>query len=80
LFKTFLKLIFKRKFDGKAMITLPDVGLVINKLMGSGYLSQYSKREFKIKYTNICNKIVRRQKRLELLQNLELNIFKVEFA
>ena len=29
-------------------ITLPDIGLVIEKLMGGGYVSQYSKREFRL--------------------------------
>ncbi len=36
------------------MFTLPDVGLVINKLMGSGYVSQYSRNKFKLNYeTNL---------------------------
>jgi transient receptor potential cation channel subfamily M protein 3 len=36
---------------------LPDIGLVIEKLMGSGYVSEYSKREFKAKYYRyLCKK------------------------
>ena len=36
---------------------MPDIGLVIEKLMGSGYVSEYSKREFKAKYYRyLCKK------------------------
>ena len=33
--------------DSGYHITLPDIGLVVEKLMGGGYVSEYSKREFR---------------------------------
>jgi hypothetical protein len=36
--------------DSNYQISLPDIGLVVEKLMGGGYISEYSKREFKLKY------------------------------
>jgi hypothetical protein len=36
--------------DANYQITLLDIGLVIEKLIGSGYVSEYSKRDFKTKY------------------------------
>ena len=47
----------KSKIDTNYQITLPDIGLVTEKLMGSGYVSEYSKREFKAKYYRyLCKK------------------------
>ena len=36
--------------DANHKVTLFDIGLVIEKLVGSGYLSEYSKREFKTRF------------------------------
>ncbi len=36
--------------DQNYNISLTDIGLVIEKLMGGGYVSEYSKREFKYRY------------------------------
>jgi transient receptor potential cation channel subfamily M member 3 len=38
-------------------ITLPDIGLVVEKLIGGGYVSEYSKRSFKLKYIKFLEKI-----------------------
>lgn len=45
-----------KKIDSNHQVTLPDIGLVIEKLMGSGYISEYSKREFKAKYYKYLTK------------------------
>jgi hypothetical protein len=44
--------------DSNYRISLLDIGLVIDKLMGNGYVSEYSKKEFKAKYFKIIYKKV----------------------
>lgn len=39
-------------------ISLLDIGLVVEKLIGHGYVSEYSKREFKAKYLKYLFKSV----------------------
>jgi hypothetical protein len=52
-----VKDVIKSKITTNYHILLPDIGLVIEKLMGSGYVSEYSKREFKTKYYRyLCKK------------------------
>ncbi len=41
-----------KRIDHNYRISLLDIGLVIEKLIGNGYVSQYSKKEFKMKYAN----------------------------
>ena len=38
------------------MYTLHDIGLVINKLMGGAYRSQYTRKEFRILYTRVMKR------------------------
>ena len=39
-------------------ISLLDIGLVIEKLTGNGYVSEYSKKEFKSRYLKYLFKLV----------------------
>ena len=45
-----------KKIDSNHRVTLLDIGLVVEKLVGSGYVSEYSKREFKSKYNKFLHK------------------------
>ena len=38
------------------MYTLHDIGLVINKLMGGAYRSQYTRKEFRFLYTRVMKR------------------------
>lgn len=44
--------------DSNHQVTLLDIGLVIEKLIGSGYVSEYSKKEFKTRYVKYLLKTV----------------------
>lgn len=44
-----------KKIDSNYKISLLDIGLVVEKLVGSGYVSEYSKREFKSRFLNNFN-------------------------
>jgi hypothetical protein len=44
--------------DANHNISLTDIGLVVEKLMGSGYISEYSKKDFKHKYVKYLYRIV----------------------
>ena len=48
--------------DVNYKVTLFDIGLVIEKLIGSGYLSKYATREFKAKYNRFNVKKVSTKK------------------
>ena len=37
---------------------MPEIGLVVEKLVGSGYVSEYSKKEFKSKFHEFASKKV----------------------
>lgn len=39
-----------KRMDSNYHISLIDIGLVIEKLVGNGYVSEYSKKDFKNKY------------------------------
>lgn len=42
-----------KKMDTNHKITLPNIGLVVEKLIGSGYVSEYSKKEFRQRYNRM---------------------------
>jgi hypothetical protein len=44
--------------DTNHNISLTDIGLVVEKLMGSGYISEYSTKDFKHKYLKYLYRIV----------------------
>ena len=44
--------------DSNHKISLLDIGLVIEKLIGHGYVSEYSKKDFKTRYQNFIFKMV----------------------
>ena len=44
-----------KKIDSNYKVSLLEIGLVVEKLIGSGYVSEYSKREFKARYMNYLN-------------------------
>ena len=48
-----------KRMDSNHSISLIDIGLVIEKLIGSGYVSEYSKKDFKSKYLRFLYKMVR---------------------
>ena len=39
-----------KKVDSNYKVTLLDIGMVVEHLIGNGYVSEYSKRGFKAKY------------------------------
>ncbi|CAF0758756.1 unnamed protein product [Brachionus calyciflorus] len=45
-----------KKISPNHRVTLFDIGLVFEKLMGNGYVSEYSKKEFKSKYSKYLTK------------------------
>ncbi len=47
--------------DANYKVTLCDIGLVIEKLIGNGYLSDYSKRDFRAKYSKLNDKKVNKR-------------------
>lgn len=47
-----------KKMDSNHKITLLDIGLVVEKLIGNGYVSEYSKREFRSRYNKFLSKKV----------------------
>lgn len=42
-----------KKMDSNHKITLPNIGLVVEKLIGNGYVSEYSKKEFRQRYNRM---------------------------
>ena len=54
-------LYFKKKMEVNHTITLVEIGLVIEKLIGSGYISEYSKKDFKQKYLKFLYRSVRKK-------------------
>lgn len=57
--------------DSSHRISLLDIGLVIEKLIGNGYLSEYCKREFKTKYNKYIMKKVTTITKLSILYRLK---------
>jgi hypothetical protein len=52
-YSTYFNLIFSLLFLQAAMTgvyTLPDIGLIFEKLMGHGYRSNYTRRRFRTRY------------------------------
>ena len=45
--------------DSNHRISLIEIGLVVEKLIGNGYVSEYSKREFRTRYNKYSLKKVK---------------------
>lgn len=58
--------------DSNHQVSLLDIGLVVEKLIGSGYVSEYSKKEFKTRYVKYLFKMVISFKKLKKLINLQI--------
>ncbi len=51
--------------------TLPDIGLILEKLMGHGYRSHYTRRRFRMRYETTCKQPNRlRQVRFEYKEKM----------
>lgn len=46
-----------------------DIGLVVEKLIGSGYVSEYSKKDFKTRYLKYLYKLVSKQEQIKKLKS-----------
>ena len=49
---SFIRASFQAALTGT--YTLPDIGLILEKLMGHGYRSNYTRRRFRMRYATTC--------------------------
>lgn len=59
--------------------TLPDIGLILEKLMGHGYRSNYTRRRFRTRYaTTLIQPNALRSVRIEYNNRIFLSFLKVK--